>query len=246
MDRCGAGTLRALPRLFIPGASAQGPIDLPPGKLDKLRKVLRLGSGDKIAILPNDGTIIRCELAGRQVVPIETVRLSTEPTRIVRLAQSLPKGDKLDEIVRFGTEIGVSEFLLFSSDRTVVRWDRSKLESKLHRLNVIAMEAAELAYRSRLPVLRYVVNLTAVLKADPSAVVLSELQDVMKRFGPLDSQLETTLVVGPEGGWSPSEVHAIGPRAVTLGPRVLRVEAAAIAACALALLPDPGMDESPS
>ena len=51
---------------------------------------------------------------------------------------------------------------------------------------------------------------------------------------PLKGQWE--VVIGPEGGWSPREVELIGDRAVTLGPRVLRVDTAAAAACALALL----------
>ena len=226
--------LRALPRTFVPGASfAEGEIELPSDELDKLRKVLRLSTGAEVAILPDDGTLVRCRLEGRRAVALETVRPETEALCEVVLAQALPKGDKLEEIVRAGTELGVSRFIVFPSERTVVRWEPPKVQDRLRRLGTIAREAAEVSFRTRLPRIEWADSLSAVLSAEPNAVVLSEAEGVTARLGRQD---RTVLVVGPEGGWSGREFERIGDRGVTLGPRVLRVDHAGPSAAALLLL----------
>src|SRR5688572_9765859 len=114
--------LRSLPRIFLPGADAAEPIDLPKEEQEKLHKVLRLPQGAHIAILPNDGSLIRCEYRARQAIPIEVVHPDTEPKLKLTVAQAFPKGDRLDTVVRMCTEIGVSGFILFPSERSVVRW----------------------------------------------------------------------------------------------------------------------------
>jgi len=226
--------LRSLPRVFIPGATPNGPIDLPKEELDKLRKVLRLSPGAEIAVLPNDGTLIQCRLQPHHADPIAVHLPDTEPRLHVTLAQALPKGDKLDEIVRACTEIGVSRFLLFSSDRTIVKWDERKTLDRVSRLQAIAREAAEVSFRTRLPEFAVVTNLAAVLRACPEAVVLSEVEGISPSLSA--SGEAVTIVVGPEGGWSQIELKLIGNRGVTLGPRVLRVDHAGPAAAAILLL----------
>lgn len=227
-------SLRSLPRIFVPGADPSERIELPSAEVDKLRKVLRLSSGAEIAILPNDGSVVRCVFDGRGAVPVETTMPEVEPSVRVTLAQALPKGDKLDEIVRACTGIGVSEFLVFPSERSVMRWEPAKRTSRLERLRAIARESSEVSFRTRVPVIRWLDSLEQVLAGAPKAQVLSEVEGT-PRF--LDGTVsETVLVVGPEGGWSPAEIATIGNRAVTLGPRVLRVEHAGPAAAALVLL----------
>jgi 16S rRNA (uracil1498-N3)-methyltransferase len=226
--------LRSLPRTFVPGATAEEPFELPSAELDKLRKVLRLGTGDEIAVLPNDGSMIVCRLDGRRAVPEEVCHPQTETARRVIVAQALPKGDKLDEIVRSCTEIGVAGFTLFASERSVVRWEAEKLDAKVRRLEAIAREACEVAFRTKLPEFRVESDLGAVLKSTPDALVLSEVEGLESGLKPTNGP--TTIVVGPEGGWSPREIELIGGRGVTLGPRVLRVDHAAAAAAAILLL----------
>ncbi|MFI5387031.1 MAG: RsmE family RNA methyltransferase [Fimbriimonadales bacterium] len=226
--------LRALPRVFVPGANPDAEIDLPQEELDKLRKVLRLSPGAQIAVLPNDGSLIRCELGPRCARPLEVVHPETEPALFLTLAQALPKGDKLDQIIRACTEIGVSRFVLFPSDRTIVRWDEKKTRDRLHRLGVIAREAAEVCFRTKLPIVEVAEGLAAVLTAEPEAVVLSEAEGA---GGALIAKAKAmTIVVGPEGGWAERELKLIGTRGVTLGPRVLRVDHAGAAAAAILLL----------
>lgn len=224
--------LRSLPRVFVPGAEATGSIPLPAEELDKLRKVLRLSPGAQIAILPNDGTILRCRLEAKSAIPEEVFRPETEsPIRLV-VAQALPKGDKLDEIVRACTEIGVAHFVLFPSERTVVKWDAKKTADRVQRLENIAREAAEVSFRTVLPTFEVRADLADVLNGYPEAQVLSEVEGIPRSF----RREAGTVVVGPEGGWANRELAIIGDRGVTLGPRVLRVDHAAPAAAAMVLL----------
>lgn len=226
--------LRALPRLFVEGATADVEIDLPHAELDKLRKVLRLSPGAEIAVLPNDGTVIRCRLLAKTAEPLEVATPEVESSIKLTICQALPKGDKLDEIVRACTEMGASEFVLFSSDRSVVRWDMKKLGDKVRRLEAIAREACEVSFRTRLPAIRVLESLAGVLAEFPAAVVLSEVEGLGSVL-PTD-RVDPTVVVGPEGGWSPKELAMIGDRGATLGPRVLRVDHAGAAAAAILLL----------
>ncbi len=239
MGRGPVPPLRALPRLFVVGAELEAGtfFELPKAEYDKFHKVLRLRVGEEVALLPNDGTVWRCALQGRGVVPTDSAVVDTEAKLSVTLLQAMPKADKLEEVVRLATEMGVAKFVLFPSERTVLRWSADKLHDRLDRLGRIAMEAAEVAFRTRLPQIVYQPTMAAVLEAFPTAIVLSEVDRIERtleaelaaRKGPVE------LMIGPEGGWAPPEVAQIGERAVTLGPRVLRVDTAAAAACALAL-----------
>ena len=228
--------LRALPRLFVPGANAADIIELPGHEVDKLRKVLRLGAGAEIGVLPNDGTIIRCGFTGREAVPRSVERPDVEPRTHLTVLQALPKGDKLDEIVRACTEIGVSAFVLFPSERTVVKWDERKVADRISRLETIAREAAEVSFRTRLPSIRYVNTFKAALDDYPECIVLSEAEVEEKPLPRATEQM--SIAVGPEGGWSKAEIGLIGARGVTLGPRVLRVDHAAPVAAGILLLSD--------
>lgn len=226
--------LRSLPRIFVPGADPEDEIELPKEELDKLRKVLRLSPGAQIAVLPNDGSLIRCELEVRTARPLQVYHPNTEPALKLTLAQALPKGDKLDEIIRACTEIGVSRFVLFPSERTVVKWDEKKTHDRLHRLETIAREAAEVSFRTKLPAIELAKDLADVLKREPDAIVLSEVEGLSEPLKPRGNAM--TIVVGPEGGWAGRELKLIGDRGVTLGPRVLRVDHAGAAAAAILLL----------
>jgi 16S rRNA (uracil1498-N3)-methyltransferase len=193
-----------------------------------------LGSGDLIAVLPDDGSLWVARVEG-SAVRLESQHFpKTEASRQVVLALGLPRFEKLEESVRMGTELGAAGFVVFPAARSVVKWEPAKFEAKLERLRAIAREAAEVAFRTRLPFIRTAKGLGDVMQ-DPDALALSEYEHVARPV-PRGAQ-GLTLVIGPEGGWSPSEIALIGDRALTLGPRVLRVDTAVAAACSAALLP---------
>ena len=88
-------------------------IDLPKEEIRKLHDVLRLRAGAQIGIVPGDGTIWRCEFRGKTARRLEIEPLATEPQLKLTLAQAMPKAEKLEEVIRMGTEIGVSHFMVF-------------------------------------------------------------------------------------------------------------------------------------
>ncbi len=236
MDGSHLPPLRSLPRFFSASASGSDAFEIPPDELDKIRKVLRLPNGSMLAALPGDGRAIICKLEGRMAIPLKVWRPKSEAALRLTIVQALPKGDKIDEIVRACTELGAAKFILFPSDRTIVKWEESKRESRLHRLATIAMEACEVSFRVTLPQLIWKNSLAEAMKAAGENVfVLSESEEAIKPL-PKAPQGEAALVIGPEGGWSPREIELTKDKAVTLGPRVLRVDHAAAAAAAIWLL----------
>lgn len=227
-------SVRALPRIFIPGADLSTPIEIPKPEFEKLHNVLRLRSGARIGIMPNDGTFWECELNGHIAVPIELHTIHTQPSKRIWIAQALPKGDKLDDVIRSCGEIGVAGFLLFPSDRSVVKWETKKLEDKIRRVEAVARESAETSFGLKIPTVNYYESLELALRASINPIVLSEQEAVSARLSLQDP--EVTLFIGPEGGWAPREVERTKNLAVTLGTRVLRTEHAGFAAASLLLL----------
>lgn len=227
-------SIRALPRFFVTGVPDPAPdlIPIPDDEYKKLHGVLRLARGSAIAMLPGDGRVLVGTFEGHEMAVQSTHYPATDAQRAVTLALGLAKPEKIEESVRMATEIGVSGIRLFPCDRSVTRWDEGKREAKLVRLRRIAQEAAEVCFRTRLPEVSFAKDLAQILQ-DPDAVVLSETEGLPQLFTPSGDEL--TLVIGPEGGWSPREVALIGDRAVTLGPRVFRVDTAVAVACGLAL-----------
>ncbi len=234
--------VRALPRFFIEDLDLSDTFEIPAEEFAKIHKVLRLGTGDEIAVLPNDGTLVRCRIQGRSAVPIETVHPGTESNIRVTIFQALPKGDRIDTVVRMCTEVGVAEIAFFPAERSVVKWDEKKIEDRLRRMRAIARESAEQCYRSRMPSVTFRPSLTDVLNADPDAIVLSEMEGVPSHFTDVVRQRlasgveEFALVVGPEGGWAKKELDLVGDRGVTLGPLVLRTDTVGPVVAGLILL----------
>ena len=228
-------SIRALPRIFIPGIEMGAPFEIPKAEYDKLHTVLRLRSGAEIGVMPNDGTFWACRMDGKLGVPLVQHRPQTEPELFITVAQALPKGDRLDDIIRSCTEIGASRFILFTGARSVVKWDEKKVEDKMRRIQALARESAELAFRMRIPTVEFRSNLNEILTKESGVIALSEQESVTATIKPDGRNI--CLVIGPEGGWAPREVEAMKECAVTLGPRVLRTEHAGFAAIAKLLVP---------
>lgn len=226
MDRSTHMPLRALPRVFLPKFPFENEsIELPKHEYEKFSKVLRLKSGDEVAVLPNNLKVIRCRLSGRNVIPIEVVEVNNEVHSDAILLLALSKPDRIETVLRMGTELGIKEFVLFPSDRSVIRWDKEKRVDRINRFQVIIQEAAEQSYRTVLPNLKYLENLEQILTNYPRSWVLNEGDWVQKKISDVEINAG---VIGPEGGWSPREMQLIESRSLTLGKRILRVDTAAI------------------
>ncbi|KKQ35260.1 MAG: Ribosomal RNA small subunit methyltransferase E [candidate division WS6 bacterium GW2011_GWA2_37_6] len=146
--------MSTIPRFFIPPEKIiGGEFILEDGQdIKKIRKVLRLESGDKIELNNNQGNLFLAQIEKLQKeavsgIIIEEIELKevghNKPYLI--LAQALPKGGKMDDIIRMNTEVGVDEFIPFESEFSVVKVKDlrdKKLGKKLIRWSKIAQEAA--------------------------------------------------------------------------------------------------------
>lgn len=238
-------------RFFLTGASfaLHQSIDLTP-LAHQLRTVLRLQADDQILLLDGQGnaypTAIRALERGRALGQIlGRERVEAEPRSFLTLYQCALKTDKFEWILQKGTEIGVARFVPVISSRTIVR-PAEKIRKKYTRWQAIIREAAEQSGRGRLPDLADPLTWdNAVADAEGLRLLPWEetvgaaapvtLADALATVAPDDA---VSLLIGPEGGVSQDEaMRAVdaGWRAVTLGPRILRAETAALVAAALVI-----------
>jgi len=182
----------------------------------------------------------------------EELAESAEMRWNVTVAQSLPKGDKLEIVIQKGTEAGAAAFLPFLSRRTVVQYDERKEAKRVDRWRKIAKEAAEQSHRSVVPRIEAVSSWKALLGRFPEFDLVLICYEEEGRSGQGLKETLTAfrrdrdaaangddpsilLVVGPEGGFAEEEARAAiaaGAEAVGLGRRILRTETAALYALA--------------
>lgn len=219
---------------------------LPAAKAHYLTRVLRLKSGATIGVFDNAGQEWQAalELSGREATIVTQAFLGVdpEPRLKITLAQALPKQAKLEFIWQKACELGVARLIPLMTSHSQVKLDESKGERKMERWETVLEEACRQCGRRRLPELLRPLAFDEFVSRPPVSGPLwlaYEGQGVV----PLARQLtltpptsELTLIIGPEGGFSPQEVaiaRGLGLPLVGLGPRVLRVETAGLAAIAI-------------
>lgn len=230
---------KSAPRLFVPGPLAQGgAVTLDGPQAHYLARVMRVSAGDAV-ILCDDATgewAARVDSAGKRdvVLVCEALLRAREGVPDFTLCAALLKKDRFDLVLEKACELGVHAIQPVLTRRCVV--DKLNLD----RARAILIEAAEQCARTALPQLLAPVKLEALLRdwqadrtlffADENGGENAALQFAQQR-GP------AALLTGPEGGFDEAERAAVRalPRAsaITLGPRVLRGETAAIAGMAL-------------
>jgi 16S rRNA (uracil1498-N3)-methyltransferase len=218
-------------RFFVPaGTVAQERFALPDAISHQVLTVLRLRDGDEIVLLEGDGFATRCRLVDRALQPLERRAVTSEPRHRLTVCQALLKGDHLEQVVRHGTEIGVDRFRLIVSQRTIPRELSTR---RLERLRTIARESAEQSERGAVPPVDAPRPFDAVLES--SSVLLYERLEGQRLS---DLEAPSSIVIGPEGGFTPDEVagaETAGASLAGLGPRILRSESVAVAAAAVVL-----------
>lgn len=229
-------------RVLLPEVAA-GRTTVTGAEAHHLRDVLRVRTGSVIEAFDGRGLEAhgRVIAAGPQGVELELdapVRGSVEAAVELTLAVALLKGDKLAEVVRKGTELGVVRFRPFRARRADVP---ALAPTKLVRLRRVAEEAAKQSRRSRVPEVDEVAAL-GDLALDGRTLVASPAADLTLRAAlSQGAPPRLTLVTGPEGGLAEEEVAALlarGAEAIRLGARILRAETAPVALAAAVLVPD--------
>jgi 16S rRNA (uracil1498-N3)-methyltransferase len=237
--------MKQLRRFYAPGSyQPLQEVTIEGKEARHITRVLRMRPGDELLILDGLGAEFHGQIkaAGPQgvvVTLLERREPTPEPRVRVVLAQGIPKGDKLDLIIQKGTELGLSRLVPLSTPRSVVRPEPDWIDHRAERWRRVAAEAAKQCRRSRLPEIAPVQTLEEALRSIPSGALAlipwegegeSRLKDRLRKGSPVPS--EVWVFIGPEGGWEPAEVataREAGAIPVTLGPRILRTETAALA-----------------
>lgn len=236
-------------RFFVEPTLLTGATDtitLPDKLAHQVRDVLHLAIGEQLVLLDNSGsevvaTVLRSNRTGVEVQCVERHPGKRESSVRIILCQGLLKSARFEWILEKGTELGVAVFV-----PTLCRRSLSGLEeagpAKIARWQRIIQEAAEQCDRSRLPELQSIRSLAHVLNdiSDGTLALMPweeeqglSLRDALNVYQRSASPSPTTVVlfIGPEGGLTAEEVALAqqhGVQSVTLGPRILRAETAAL------------------
>jgi len=220
-----------LHRFFVdPDVLAADRFALPSQIERQVRSVLRLATGDRLVLLPGDGTQALCLLDGGECVVEQRSIVPSEPRHRLTVAQALLKSDGLEEVVQRATEIGVAAFRLIVTERCVAREVSPR---KLERLRAIAREAAEQSERGIVPTIAAPVQFVDALR--PGSVMLYERHEGLT-LSRVD--IPSAVIIGPEGGFSSAEVttaEQAGVAVAGLGPRILRSQTVGVAVAAVIL-----------
>ncbi|MCA9559713.1 MAG: 16S rRNA (uracil(1498)-N(3))-methyltransferase [Myxococcales bacterium] len=229
-------------RVPLPGVALDAPrLALPAEAAHYLLRVRRLNPGERVIAFDGRGGEVEAELCDDEAGPAlrtlgtpKTGRTSAPLT----LCYGLPKGDKLETVVRQCTELGVGRVLLLSTKRSVVQLDGPRAAKRRERLQRVAEEAARQSGRADAPTIEGPFSVAdAAAATGDHALRLTLHPGAPALTAPL-GVAPVALFVGPEGGFSPDELAtltAAGVPPVGLACPVLRTETAAVVACALVL-----------
>lgn len=214
-----------------------------------INTVLRLKPGDEIELFDGTGVVysaritlflpkqVKVDLLGRYP-------LTAESPVYITVAQAYLKDNKMDTLVRQLTELGITAWIPFISERSVPKPDHKRLEGRRQRWQKIAQESLKQCRRGRVPQIGLMENYEAVLERAQTSdlkIIFWEsenrpLQSLVETPQPDRSVRDIFLIMGPEGGFAIQEVDqavARGFQSISLGPRILKAETATVTACAL-------------
>lgn len=234
-------------RFFVtPGSVREGVAEITGPDVHHISHVLRLDIGADVEIVdPKSGTFL-ANLTGitEERISVRVIRKLAGPTGAGRLVlfQGLPKGAKMDGIVRGAVEVGVDKIVPVYTERSVLELTEEKALKRAERWRRIAVEASKQSKRDHVTEVADPVELSRALQifTDFDAVLIFwEEERVVFPFDVLQSGVDVdrvAVVVGPEGGLTGAEVASLemlGGVAVTMGESVLRTQTAGVVAPAI-------------
>lgn len=233
---------RRIPRLFLERDLDGDRLTLDEREAHYLGNVLRLKRGDPLVAFNGRGTERHASIAtlqrrggelelGSKITPLPAAPLE------LTLLQALAKNDAMDLIVQKTTELGVRAIQPVYTEFSVVKLDDERVERRVDHWRKIARSACEQCGRHEPPEIGVPMPLAAAVRALPPADMRLALEPFAAER--LDRSItppsSIVVAIGPEGGFGTEDMHTLdgaGFTRVIFGPRVLRTETAAIAACA--------------
>ena len=227
------------PRTYCPTPLQTGHrISLDEQSAGHLLRVLRLTDGDSVRLFCGDGHEYAGELCnvskkGADVQVGDILRSDAQQPLHLHLGQVVSKGDRMDFTIQKATELGIAEITPLWSERCEVRLKGERLDKKVEHWQKVAISACEQSGRNRIPVIHepvYFADWAKSSSADLRFILHPHDQKALRDYA---KPASLALLVGPEGGFSEVEVQEAvnaGFAGLTLGPRILRTETAALAA----------------
>jgi 16S rRNA (uracil1498-N3)-methyltransferase len=251
--RKGAWILAMTRRRWIADRWDEATATLTGATADHLIRVLRASPGTEADVIAG-GRVFLAKVAaiesgsdGESAVRFDLIaERSAEPALPITLVMSVYKFDRMEWAIEKVTEIGVAEIAPVIARRSEKHLAQAA-SKRVERWRRIAHEASQQSRRSDVPVIHEPIELSERVRMESTAIriVLAEQERsttlrgvLLEAIAGAGAQMPVfEIAVGPEGGWAPDEealYDAHGWKAVSLGPRILRAETAAITALAVA------------
>ena len=198
-----------------------------------IKTVMRMKTGDKVEVVYDDSVYLcEVEFIKDNVVVNLLEKLETETNLEPKIRLILPflKEQKMDLILQKGTELGIDEFIFIETERTIVKVEDKKEQSKLDRWSRICKEASEQSMRLDIPNVKIERNKEALESLDGLKLLCSTqekdktVKNLLKNTRNYD---KINIMIGPEGGFSLKEeiyFEKKGFTKVSLGSQIMRVE----------------------
>ena len=205
--------------------------------------VLRLRDGDDVILFNGDGTECLGQLfktgKGAEVQLKAVCAPERESPLAITLAQGVSSGERMDYTLQKAVELGVTRIQPVMMRRTIVRLDEEKRHKRRQHWQGVVISACEQCGRNHLPEVAAILDfpewLATASARTGTRLLLDPEASVRLRELPAPAE-SVTLLAGPEGGFDPNEreaVRRLGFQPLSLGPRILRTETAAITAMAV-------------
>jgi 16S rRNA (uracil1498-N3)-methyltransferase len=232
-------------RIFIAAQLTVGiEVNLPIDKAHHVRNVLRLDAGSKVILFNQSGESYESSLTdvSRRAVsalPNRVIFCNAESPIITTLVQGISRGDRMDYTLQKSVELGINHIIPVYTARSSGRLDDKRKIRKLEHWKGIVRHATEQSGRSIVPTIAPIQelkdNITKLIKLN--VYVLDPLSKAtLSKQKPIGNEI--AIIAGPEGGFDSAEIQLMEARysalPVSLGPRTLRTETAAV--CALSLI----------
>lgn len=216
--------------------------------VNHISNVLRMKVGDEFQVCNSDTTenynveIKSFEKEKIICSIINKMKSEAESDINLKIFQGIPKSDKMELIIQKSTELGIKELIPVDMERCVSKISGKDEKKKIDRWQKISEVAAKQSGRDMIPKIHNVIKINDLVKviSDFDMMIVPyekaerySFKDAIKEIKEYDkSNINIGIVIGPEGGFEPSEVEQLreaGDKIVTLGKRILRTETVALA-----------------
>lgn len=216
--------------------------------VNHIANVLRMKVGDKIQICNTDTTenynVELNEFSKDSIVckVLEKIASEAESSINLKIFQGIPKSDKIELIIQKSTELGVKAIVPVEMERCISKINGKDEKKKIERWQKISEVAAKQSGRDIIPKIEHVIKIKEISEhvSEYDMIIVPyekaegySFKDAIEELKIKDNKnLNIGIVIGPEGGYEPSEVELLqnaGAKVVTLGKRILRTETVALA-----------------